>query len=70
MQDYNKNQTWQEKINIYEQLRPHIGTALENAGKLPVPDYKNIDVTGANVHHLINLLFEIRTLLEKPHDQH
>jgi hypothetical protein len=69
MKDYTKNRAWQEKINIYERLKPHITTALENAGKLPVLDYKNIDVTGTNVHHLINLLFEIRALLEKPHDQ-
>ncbi|MHB9291210.1 hypothetical protein Holit_00282 [Hollandina sp. SP2] len=65
MKDYHKNQAWQEKINVYERLKPHIATALENAGKLPVLDHKNIDVTSTNVHHLINLLFKIRALLEE-----
>jgi hypothetical protein len=60
MTDYSKNQAWQEKINLYARLKPHIKTALENAGKLPVLDHKNIDVTSTNIHRLLNLLFEIR----------
>lgn len=65
MKDYSKAQAWQERFNIYERLKPRIKTAIENAGKLPVLDHKNHNVTSTNVHHLIRLLFEIQASLEK-----
>jgi hypothetical protein len=67
MKDYSKEQAWQERTNVYEILKPYVETAVENAGKLPVIDHKNIDASGTTVHHLIRLLFEIQASLEKPH---